>query len=72
MSAMLPKNKEEFARSILQRNRQISRAVVAQCERLEEELRKLGVDLGPHYSLSPPLGDTVRQIHNQSPRPPNT
>lgn len=66
MNTKVPHDKTEFVKGILRSNPAVSREVVAQSERLEEELRKLGVDLRPRYSLSPPLGDGVRQIHNRT------
>ena len=51
---------------ILDSNPNVSPSVVTQSEELERRLRILGVDLRPRYTLTPPLGDTVRHIHNQT------
>jgi hypothetical protein len=70
MTDIVSTNSDEYRQGILRRNFSVSREVVAQSERLESELSKLGVDFRPRYSLSPPLGDSVRQLHNHSRRTP--
>lgn len=66
MTTNMPNNGSEYVRHVLQRNPGVSRSVVAQNEKLEQNLKKLGVDLQPRYTLSPPLGDSVRQMHNRA------
>jgi len=41
---------------ILRRNVNINRDTVAAHERLERELKKIGVEIKPSYNLEPPLG----------------
>ena len=42
--------------AILERNTKVDRAVVASYKRLERELKRLGVEVRPRYTLEPPLG----------------
>ena len=65
-ASRLPTRMSEYLAQILDGNPKVSPSVVAQSEQLERRLRRLGVDLRPRYTLSPPLGDTVRHIHNQT------
>ena len=46
---------------ILRQNQRINRSTVSAHERLEEELKKLGVEIKPRYNLEPPLGPTKIQ-----------
>ena len=41
---------------ILRRNSMVDPVLVARHEKLELELRRLGVDTKPKYSIDPPLG----------------
>ncbi|MCY4188071.1 MAG: hypothetical protein OXD30_06265 [Bryobacterales bacterium] len=41
-------------------------AVVAAHERLEVELKKLGVEIKPVFNLEPPLGRDRNRIHNHT------
>lgn len=43
---------------ILNRNKGINRELVAAHERLEAELKKLGVEIKPRYGLDHPLGNS--------------
>lgn len=49
---------------VLKRNTKIDRRVVADHERLEHELLKLGVEIKPSYNLEPPLGRNRARPHN--------
>ena len=49
---------------ILARNVMIDVNMVATVEKLEEELRKLGVKIKPSYKLEPPLGRDRSTIPN--------
>ena len=51
---------------VLRRNPGIDAALVAAHERLEQQLRRLGVDTEPHYNIDPPLGRRPNRIHNHS------
>lgn len=51
---------------VLRRNPKIDAAVVAAHERLERELKKLGVEIKPRYSIEPPFGQRPPSIHNHS------
>ena len=51
---------------VLRRNSKIDVDVVAAHERLERELRKLGVEIKPSYNLEPPFGRRPTRIHNHS------
>jgi hypothetical protein len=51
---------------VLCRNPNVSRSVVQRFQKLENELRKLGVEIRPSYTLSPPLGGVTGQLYNQS------
>lgn len=56
---VLPQDNAAFRRALLENNSGISEAVVTASERIEEQLRRLGVDLRPHYSLTPALGNIL-------------
>jgi hypothetical protein len=43
--------------AVIASNPKIDRRLVEQFSALEEQLRKLGVDTRPKYTLSPPLGE---------------
>jgi len=43
---------------VLKNNRLVDLKLVQNFERLEEELIKIGVKVGPRYSLVPPLGNS--------------
>ena len=47
-------------------NPRIDVAVVRAHEKLESELKKLGVEIKPVFNLEPPLGRDRTRIHNQS------
>lgn len=47
-------------------NPSVDVAVVTAYERLELELRKLGVEIKPTFNLEPPLGRDRTRIHNHS------
>ena len=52
--------------AVLRQNPKIDVAVVAAHERLERDLKKLGVEIKPSYDLEPPLGWRPTRIHNHS------
>lgn len=56
---------------VLERNANIDRAVVAAYKRLERELKKLGVDVRPRYTLEPPLGGGRPRDHRLIGRQPH-
>lgn len=43
---------------MLKNNRLVDLKLVQNFERLEKELIKMGIKVGPHYSLVPPLGNS--------------
>ena len=52
---------------VLKRNPRIDKSVVQRYQELERKLEKLGVDTRPHYTLSPPLGDSpTRRLYNKT------
>ena len=51
---------------VLRRNPKIDVALVAAHERLEQQLRRLGVEIKPAYNIDPPLGQRPIRIHNHS------
>ena len=53
-------------KDVLKRNKKINFATVAAHERLEEKLKKLGVEIKPSYNLEPPLGMNPAGFHNRS------
>lgn len=63
---MVTTRKLEYLTRILSNNPKVSPSVVAQSAQLEDRLKQLGIELKPRYALSPPLGDSTRQIHNHS------
>ena len=58
---MSPPNLED----VLKRNTRINFATVAAHERLEEKLKKLGVEIKPSYNLEPPLGTNPDRFGNR-------
>ena len=55
-------NREE----VLRRNPKIDASLVSAHERLERELKKLGVEIKPSYNIEPPFGRRPTRIHNHS------
>lgn len=51
---------------VFRRNPKIDTAVVAAHERLERELKRLGVEIKPSYGIEPPFGQRPTRIHNHS------
>ena len=51
-------------RDLLERNVKIDRRTVAAHEKLEQELKKLGVEIKPSYNLEPPLGRSKILLQN--------
>ena len=50
---------------IFDKNRGINRNTVAAHERLEAELKKIGVEIKPRFGLEPPLGSSRNGCFNQ-------
>lgn len=57
-----PKYREE----LLTRNSRIDRRVVTAYRKLEGELKDLGVQKKPGYTLEPPLGRNPTACHNRA------
>ena len=57
---------ESYREEVLKRNKGIDTETVAAHEKLERELRKLGVEIKPSFKLEPPLGGSGRGIHNRN------
>jgi len=55
-----------YREEILKRNNNINTETVAAHEKLERELRKLGVEIKPSFNLEPPLGRSRTDIHNRN------
>ncbi len=53
-------------KDVLERNTRINADTVAAHEKLEEDLRKLGVEIKPSYTLEPPLGRNPAGFHNRN------
>ena len=51
---------------ILGKNKGINRGTVAAHERLELELKQLGVEIKPRFNLEPPLGISRNGCFNQN------
>ncbi len=49
---------------LLARNEMVNVDIVAAYEELEQELRKLGVEIKPSFKLEPPLGRNPAAPHN--------
>ena len=60
-TVLLPDREE-----VLRRNPKIDVSIVAAHERLEHELKKLGVEIKPSYNIEPPFGRRPTRIHNHS------
>jgi hypothetical protein len=52
-------------KEILRRNPQVSRDLVDGFKKLENELRELGADTKPRFSISPPLGSSRQLLYNR-------
>ena len=57
---------ESYRETVLKRNNNINTETVAAHEKLERELRKLGVEIKPSFNLEPPLGRSRTGIHNRN------
>ena len=57
---------ESYREKVLTRNNRINSETVAAQEKLEEELRKLGVEIKPSFNIEPPLGRSRTGIHNRN------
>lgn len=64
MPNQLSKPAYETRDELLKNNPKISKSAVEQYHKLEEQLKKLGVDTKPRYTLSPPLGGIVSNLRN--------
>lgn len=53
-------------REVLDRNAKINVDTVAAHEKLERELRKLGVIIKPSFNLEPPLGRNRTGLYNRN------
>ena len=53
-------------KDVLERNTRINVDTVAAHEKLEESLKKLGVEIKPSYNLEPPLGRSPTRFHNRN------
>lgn len=51
---------------VLRQNPSIDFSVVHAHEKLESELRKLGIEIKPSFNLQPPFGRESPRIHNHS------
>lgn len=53
-------------KEVLDRNAKINVDTVTAHEKLERELRKLGVIIKPSFNLEPPLGRNRAGLHNRN------
>ena len=51
---------------VLRRNPKVDVSVVAAHERLERDLKKLGVEIKPSYNIEPPFGRGPSRTHNHN------
>ena len=54
------------SKDVLERNTRINVDTVAAHEKLERNLKKLGVEIRPSYNLEPPLGRNPARFHNRN------
>ena len=54
------------SKDVLERNTRINVDTVAAHEKLERNLKKLGVEIRPSYNLEPPLGRNPTRFHNRN------
>ena len=57
---------ESYREDVLKRNKKINIETVAAHEKLERELKKLGIEIKPSFNLEPPLGPSRMGIHNRN------
>lgn len=66
---MMSEDSKEIAvispKQLLRKNPNVSKSVVVQYSRLEKQLKNLGVDTKPRYTLSPPLGGNVLYLRRK-------
>ncbi len=58
-------DQNKFNADVLEKNQNVSSAVVNQQAELERKLKALGVDVKPEFKLSPRLGDELRITFNK-------
>ena len=51
---------------VVERNAKVNEATIAAHERLEQELKKLGVDTKPRFEIEPPLGSSRTRLHSRN------
>ena len=57
---------ESYREDVLKRNKKINTETVAAHEKLERELRKLGIEIKPSFNLEPPPGPSRMGIPNRN------
>ena len=65
----MPKKQERRRseqRAILNRNEKINKKTVAAHDRLERELKNLGVEIKPEFSIEPPLGRIQKRLYSRN------
>ena len=65
MTKIQQTDQKKFNAEVLEKNQNVSSAVVQQQADLERKLRALGVDVKPEFRLSPRLGDELRITFNK-------
>ena len=53
-------------KEVLRHNPKIDVGIVTAHERLEEQLKKIGVEIRPSYNIEPPFGRRPTRLHNHS------
>ena len=53
------KAQEEYRKMVLKTNNKIDTKLVENQEKLEEQLKKFGIEIKPQYSLEPPLSSKM-------------
>jgi hypothetical protein len=51
---------------VVERNAKVNEVTIAAHERLERELKKLGVDTKPRFEIEPPLGSSRTRLHSRN------
>lgn len=65
----MPKKQEprrSEPRAILSRNKKINKKTVAAHDRLEQELKNLGVEIKPEFGIEPPLGRVRTRLYSRN------
>jgi hypothetical protein len=62
---MTPRKNKKFKDKVIQGNKLIDKNLVSKHEELEKELQRLGVEIRPKFTLSPPLDSRHYIFYNE-------